>query len=72
MGDLPSPLREVMSMEEETDNDDADEIFFTVPEELIEKDVGGEGTVHTGSKAKHESTYLGIYCDPCRGKYSML
>jgi hypothetical protein len=48
MGDLPSPSREVISVEEETDDEDTDKIFFTAPEELIEEDERGEGTVLTG------------------------
>jgi hypothetical protein len=51
-GDLPSPSREVMSVEEETDNDDTDKIFFTAPEEPITEDEEGEGTVHTGEQSE--------------------
>jgi hypothetical protein len=52
-GDLPSPSREVMSAEDETDDDDTDEIFFTAPEEPIEKDKEElEGTVHTGEQSE--------------------
>ncbi|KAJ7798025.1 hypothetical protein B0H14DRAFT_3492967 [Mycena olivaceomarginata] len=51
-GDLPSPSREVMSVEEETDNNDTDEIFFTAPEKPITEDEEGEGTVHTGEQSK--------------------
>ncbi|KAJ7748249.1 hypothetical protein B0H14DRAFT_3513840 [Mycena olivaceomarginata] len=51
-GDLPSPSREVMSVEEETDEEDTDEIFFTAPEEPIEEEQGGEGTVHTGEQSE--------------------
>jgi hypothetical protein len=51
-GDLPSPSREVMSVDEETDEDDTDKIFFTAPEEPIEEDQGGEGTVHTEKQSE--------------------
>jgi hypothetical protein len=51
-GDLPSPSREVISVEEEIDDEDTDEIFFTAPEEPIEEDGGGEGTVHTGEQSE--------------------
>ncbi|KAJ7301857.1 hypothetical protein DFH08DRAFT_978377 [Mycena albidolilacea] len=51
-GDLPSPSREVVSVDEETDEDDTDEIFFTAPEEPIGEDQGGEGTVHTEEQSE--------------------
>ncbi|KAJ7314390.1 hypothetical protein DFH08DRAFT_821415 [Mycena albidolilacea] len=42
-----------MSAEDETDDDDTDEIFFTAPEEPIEKDKEErEGTVHTGEQSE--------------------
>ncbi|KAJ7348941.1 hypothetical protein DFH08DRAFT_807532 [Mycena albidolilacea] len=41
-----------MSVEEEKEDDDTDEIFVTAPEEPSEEDEGRDGTVHTGEQSE--------------------